>query len=396
VIIHRPVIERTGDTLCVSARVELDRPNPRLPERLCYRLPAAFGDLITERADAFVVALLHAAMRRREPVEVQGSVSSRLLYNLEEFQDAFQAFSYGGLKKVPIRPAAVESAHCDRGGRMLAFSGGVDSFHALWRHLPAQQPDPQLRFSHALFVHGLDVPLEQSEWFDRLRRDYTPLLADLGLTLVPVEFNGRPFSGYGRFAFGPMLISVPLLLGNGIRRFYLAASTTYAWFHAWSTNPVTDHLLATESLEVLNRGAGITRVDRTAAIADWPVTYDRLRVCSAPDPARLNCCRCEKCLRTMVTLDLLGALGRYPAFHLPIRHDRMRRLNLRPGLFKLWEEVFEAAQRAGRSDIRRDLRWPIRRGRLRFVVEQLQLKRWLRRRLLRGKMGTGTDFSVSL
>ena len=49
-------------------------------------------------------------------------------------------------------------------------------------------------------------------------------------------------------------------------------------------------------------------------LAGWPATYAHLRVCSDPTRRNVdvatatvdNCCRCDKCVRTMTTLDLLG------------------------------------------------------------------------------------------
>ena len=48
-----------------------------------------------------------------------------------------------------------------------------------------------------------------------------------------------------------------------------------------------------------------------------------LRVCWKNYGRRDNCCRCEKCLRTMLMLDLLGKLGPFEAF--PLRQQLFRR-----------------------------------------------------------------------
>lgn len=46
-----------------------------------------------------------------------------------------------------------------------------------------------------------------------------------------------------------------------------------------------------------------------------------LRVCwQNPDNA-YNCCRCEKCIRTMLALEALGGLDQCPTFPLPLTED---------------------------------------------------------------------------
>lgn len=52
----------------------------------------------------------------------------------------------------------------------------------------------------------------------------------------------------------------------------------------------------------------MSRFEKTALIAEWPVGLQNLRVCQRDDTGTANCGRCEKCLRTMTTLEALGKL----------------------------------------------------------------------------------------
>jgi hypothetical protein len=63
----------------------------------------------------------------------------------------------------------------------------------------------------------------------------------------------------------------------------------------------------------------MSRLDKVAAIAEWPEALAVLRVClmfDVPNGAP-NCGRCEKCVRTMLELMLCGALDRATSF--PVR-----------------------------------------------------------------------------
>jgi hypothetical protein len=49
-------------------------------------------------------------------------------------------------------------------------------------------------------------------------------------------------------------------------------------------------------------------------VAGWDVAFQNFRVCLANVPDKLNCGRCEKCVRTMLELEALGLLDKTRAF----------------------------------------------------------------------------------
>ena len=58
----------------------------------------------------------------------------------------------------------------------------------------------------------------------------------------------------------------------------------------------------------------MSRLDKLRIIADWDVALDHMRVCLANVPDELNCGKCEKCVRTMLGLEAIGALSKTRAF----------------------------------------------------------------------------------
>ena len=124
-----------------------------------------------------------------------------------------------------------------------------------------------------------------------------------------------------------------------------------------------DHLLSTETMETSHEDAHLSRFEKTATLSRWPDTYDRLRVCYKPTgvqqgrDAIANCCACEKCLRTMVTLHVAGALANYRCFPRPLTRRDIRSIHYfdsARGLFG--KEIIEYAVRAGRRDVARAVR----------------------------------------
>jgi hypothetical protein len=123
-------------------------------------------------------------------------------------------------------------------------------------------------------------------------------------------------------------------------------------------------------MQFVHDGAGLMRADKIAAITHWPETYARLRVCWKNVDGLNNCCRCEKCLRTMAMLEIYGALPCYTTFAQPFDRRRLRFSSIKPFDFIHINRVIEHAAAAGREDIASDLRFALRRNRLRALLGQ--------------------------
>ena len=169
-----------------------------------------------------------------------------------------------------------------------------------------------------------DADLANTGSFLRMQSLYEPMMRRLGLELVVVRTNLLQFLGLAiqKQAFAAFVTAPALVLGRLFSRYYVPSSYKFTLLGGFpdGSHPMFDHLLATETMETIHDGGHLTRVAKTVAISQWPETYDLLRVCFKatgvqPDrDAIANCCACEKCLRTMMTLDVAGALDNYRCF----------------------------------------------------------------------------------
>lgn len=78
--INSPIPEYREGKGILSAEVELDRPLPNYPDRLCFSVPEESGVSFSDRSDGFLVSLLTPVMFLGEDVRAEGVVSPRLLY----------------------------------------------------------------------------------------------------------------------------------------------------------------------------------------------------------------------------------------------------------------------------------------------------------------------------
>ena len=370
-IIDEPYIKVDGDEVSVEAAVTLETGEPACPPALFFAFPRAYAGLVTDRADAFATALLPLAMRRGERLHVRGDLSCRLAQGMRDWQHIQAAW-----KPQYFSPVAVE---CDRvsgrdpgeatGAVGAAFSGGVDSFHTLWTHLAANERYRPYAITHCLIINGFDkdADLAGGGSFRALQGVYEPMMAELGISLVVVRTNLQQLVGavVQKQSFAAFVTAPALVLGRLFSRFYVPSSYKFTLLGMFpdGSHPMLDHLLSSESMETIHDGAHLTRVEKTVAISRWPATFDRLRVCfgaTGVQPGTIaiaNCCTCEKCVRTMVTLDLAGALGSYACFPKPLERRNIRNSDYRwPGSRIFADEIIEYAGRVGRNDVVRDMR----------------------------------------
>jgi hypothetical protein len=370
VIISQPRVTTTDDEVRVEAAFELAQPAEGRSRSLWFAFPRACEEFVSDRADGFAASLLPLAMRLGEPLQVEGAVSCRLAFGMGEYQRMQVAWKPDFFKQVEARYGRLAGA--DQGGTAgavgLAFSGGVDSFHTLWVHLPENEPLPPFRITHCVMINGFDedADLEDTGAFRRIQAVYEPLMARHGLELIVVRTNLLEVLGQvlRSQSFDAFLTAPALVLGRLFSHFYLSSGWKFTTegLYPDGAHPMLDHLLATETLETHHEGAHLTRIEKTLALSRWAETFDRLRVCYHPTgvqgcrSAIANCCACEKCLRTMMTLDIAGALPSYGCFPRPLDRRSIRDIDFRYAPARmLADEIVAYAKREGRRDIVRDI-----------------------------------------
>jgi len=312
--ITKPEVCSDGRLTTVQARV---RGLEGAPDALWFRYPATATSLIEDGIEPFLVALSSRAALAHIPIEVDGPISERLHAGLDEYWRVFSCWRPGVFAPVEVR----HGGFCTRATHGLhlgaAFSGGVDSFFTLFRHTargePALEPAPQ-GMAYALFVHGLDITLEDEATYRVAADAYEQALAPLGVKLLRVATNIRQFIRDWEYSHGSALCGTAMITRRAIRRFLVPSSKTYTTLEPWGSDPLVDPLLSSDGFDVVHDGAAFSRFDKLHAMREWPVIRPLLRTCYAHPDGLANCGRCANCLRTMLVLEALGVLDQFPTF----------------------------------------------------------------------------------
>jgi hypothetical protein len=270
--------------------------------------------------EALLPLVLIPAMKLGCPVRLEGPVCRQLLDGARRFQEIFSTW-YPEYQPVPIRAEPVErtAPEPDPRGVGVFFSGGLDSSYSLVKHCG--------ELTHAVFVHGCDIPLENTAYCEKTLGRLRETAASFGVALVEVETDllrfSDPLCHWGYHYHGAALASIAMMLSGSLRKVFIASSTSYVRIVPWGSSLVTDPLWTTPLLGVVYDGAEMERLGKIEAVAKYPVVLRNLRVCFETPEDGYNCGRCEKCYRTMVGLRVAGALARCDAFDRPLDLDAM-------------------------------------------------------------------------
>ena len=356
-----------------------DRPGN--PEDLWFDFPESSADSLTGSGNAWLLVLMPLAFTLGEPLRIPLPVDRLLQRNIHEVQAVWHTW-YPKRHRVAVTAPVSENG--GGGSRTAAFfSGGVDSFFTVLRN---DRPEPGMYPADDLIcVGGFDIPVGNIEAFGRHSARMKVAAERLGKNYVDVVTNLRDTrletSNWFHLLHGPALIGIGLMLEGRYARLLIASSNDYGFYSPIGSNYLTDPLLSTSGTRVLHDGAPFSRIQKVELVSESPIALENVHVCwrTYSDD---NCCACEKCLRTMVNLELLGRLEQSSAFpRRQIGPAQIARVHLsRRGLQRYWDHIRALAAARGRPEIAEAIDRGVRKSRR--VRPLIGLVKWMRGRRL--------------
>ncbi|MBD2579634.1 hypothetical protein [Oscillatoria sp. FACHB-1406] len=353
-------------------------------QKLWYRVPIEYRSALSSTCDPFVVATILTVMRSGDDCVVHGEVSPSLLSNLEEFQAAWSSWRPDTYRIVPLSAESEREAElASEGNRAIsAFSGGVDSCFTALRHRTGGCGRQQRNLEAGLMVRGFDIPLEDGdEIFERAAERSRTMLSSVGMELVPMATNFREAIAIPwEDAFGIAIASCLHLLQRKYTAGLIPSSYGYrALSFPYGSNPVSDPLLSSRSLEIVHDGAIAIRLEKIQALVNWPEAIENLRVCWQGEQKDRNCGRCEKCVRNILNFRAIGA-GLPSCFERDVTDDQILKLRVRGGGLDALEGLLAAipTERATEPWVKA-LKRTIRRNRAINALEARIPKPWKNR-----------------
>lgn len=286
-------------------------------ETIWYEVNKKFADyLCTEKMDAFVITLIPYVFEKGLDIEVDGNVSEKLYYGLNNYLIPFLS-RYKKQDKIKIIAKLDNSILNNKGAVGTGLSCGVDSFYTIKMHTDTIEKSFNLTcltFYNVGASGDFGGDDARKLFFDRI--DNVKLYAkENNLEFLTVDSNISDYIKMDYVKTHSFRSMAPALaLQKYFSKYYYSSGYPFEFRKAdmLSDSAYYDILnvqcFSTENLTFYNPGLETNRIGKVKEISKFEPTYKYLNVCVKDDH---NCSECEKCLRTLFALDSLGVLDKY-------------------------------------------------------------------------------------
>ena len=310
--------------------------SPYSENTIYFEVDEANEDMLADDTyDAFVLVPLYLAMFHKQDLHICGKISKKFHQNLKWYiQKILSDFSE---YLSPVNFTVEGFVQNKPKGNLIGapISCGVDSLSTIYDHF-FKCDDPDDYRINALFLfncgsHGtFKDKFTFSTFLTRVVKSASAA-KELGLPIYWVNTNLHAFwhedSTWRKFKRGhdyshQMYLasySCILSLQNAIFRYYMPSTYDYSQIKNFEEETHDSDLaefcesyfvplIQTERTELIADGCQYRRVDKLKKIVDWDIAQKYLDVCWRNTP---NCGICDKCLRTLLPLEILGKLDKF-------------------------------------------------------------------------------------
>lgn len=296
-----------------------------------FEVPIELGEQLSQSGNPWLVAMLPYGMETGETIVCDIPSDAALVENLNGVIATWcQWYPHLIAPQIESPLAAFEMPPRAINRTAAFFSGGVDSWFTVIRHLPEMRPGAVGQIDDLITVHGFDIPVQAEASFAQLRQTLADAATKVGKHMIVVKTNlRRPNSlwarAWGSLTHGAGLAAVALLLERRFGRVIIGSAFPFGSLRSWGSHPMVDPLFSTSSLTIKHDGSAFDRVEKTRLIASYQFALSSLHVCWKGQ-SEMNCGICSKCVRTLAALELLKSATPDGLFLEKFDPARLRRL----------------------------------------------------------------------
>lgn len=275
--------------------------------------------LCTELSDAFITGIFYFASYNQFNIKCLGPASERLIYQLNQYYlPTIHKMDSEHYKMIKVEAQDLVNIEFDTNYAVgTAASGGVDSFYSILSHHRNNRYE-DYNLTHVIVANLFNKYDEE----ENVRKKYDILLekaetisTELNLPIIKMYTNHHEFLFRDYVEFYSLRICSYAFALQKLFKVYLISSGTMFQDSNFKSTDSTDYdvfntpMASTNNLTFYMSGGEKGRVEKIEYISKYDVVKKNLHVCTLND--KKNCSECDKCMRTMVALDLVGDLQEY-------------------------------------------------------------------------------------
>ena len=313
VTIGKPWIEKRSDAVFLFAHIVLPDSSDNV---FYFKYPLEMTEYISyEVIDGFLLSLFPYCIRNNISIKSETPASEYLLWNLKEVL-------------VPTLTKNIETHHnidIDVQPSSIRFNGfaagtglscGVDSFYTIFKNLNTHK-DECLNIKYLCYfnagasgsgIKGLEKYNERARLFEKVAKNLKCNFVT-GETNINDLYLGNLHEKTHVYRTLGMVLNLQKLF----KVYYFSSSFVFSEFKFSDFDPSFYDILSMQCLSTMSTrfvlcGAEADRIEKLKFISKYQIARDNLNVC-VPDVT--NCGKCNKCVRTILELYLIGELDKY-------------------------------------------------------------------------------------
>lgn len=316
-----PYITNKNNMTRINTRIDMGEKT----EILWFETEECYGKYFdTERGDAFAVMLFYWAMKNGHDITFECVLSENLYYNLQYYMINALANADSEFKRIKLICRTSDKPIESERKTATGISCGIDSISTIRAHTDGRCPKNHelsyLTFFNAgaaYYGDGTPVKNENGIEVNKLRLENAKKFAEeSGIPLIYVNSNiseilklefelTHTYRNCGIAMLLQKLISTYYYSSGGFETLHITVSPRVTAAHY---DDFTLPLISNGTIAFYSAMNTYTRFEKTEYIADYPLAAKYLSVCFRDGE---NCGRCPKCIRTLITLDVTGALDNF-------------------------------------------------------------------------------------
>ncbi|HVZ11523.1 MAG TPA: hypothetical protein VG965_00700 [Patescibacteria group bacterium] len=293
-------------------------------DEIYFKFEKKYKDFIAIDATPFAAVMLVPAMKRGEDLYIEGSISREFYNGLQKIMKKLVSWNIG-LRKIKILPQEITEDNYKSTKVASLFSGGVDSFFTYLKN-----KEEKNKIDYLILINGYDIRLSSKKQWKLTLQTVRDIAKIEKIEVIQVESNLYelidPVINWD-YACGGCLAAVMLALRKQLKRVYFPSSYRIDQVFPAGAHPEIDELWSTETLKIVHHGKEYSRVDKTKYIGKDKLAQDYLRVCYKNLFGKLNCGKCDKCIRTMIGLKVAGTLHLSKTFPHEVTIEKITHMN---------------------------------------------------------------------
>ncbi len=329
-----------------------------------FEYPAGYD--ISESGNPWLVIMLPMAATIGEDIHISLPLDQRLVEGSEDILRIWKSWETG---------TSIISIHAEGGFATIEdqptesavfFSSGVDAFYTAYK---------RPRAKYKILIHGMDINIDKKDEFEAHQERISKVTDELGGVFIPVASNIRKTkwsaTRWQAVSHGSLLASISLLFERYFHEAFIASShNDYAHLSPGGSHPLSDPLFSTSRTNIIHNADGVSRFEKIKYLAQHNLALRHMHVCirgrDGKGQDEINCSHCEKCYRTMIALDLVGALDKTEQFDLSrYNYSEVQNVFLNtPHYTDDYIKMAKLAQSQGKTELANGIRKCMRRSAL--------------------------------